>query len=153
MVTEISDKRGWLKAIEVTIAILMILGFVLYLTIDKSRNETQSSVRRDFSQIIYPFLDSVAKNNTLRSQILIANEGEHKPLSSNISLDLQPFASNEGFDFYLAITNSANKTSLGQSGLRSYEGKEVYYYERLLFSDSSVSDFKAKKISLFVWRR
>ncbi len=59
------NKRGWLRIVEVSIAILMIFGVLI--VIYSSGN---TKTRKDLSSMIPQILEEIAKNNTLREKII-----------------------------------------------------------------------------------
>jgi len=146
------SKKGWLKAVEVTMAIFIILGFVTYLAFDKSQNASSISKKNDFSNIIPPFLESLAKDATLRDSLWDSDELK---THEDISKLLEPLSIKNGFDFYLVLTQASSQVPLNPSNEVASKGKDVYYYERFVFSDSSSpsSNLEAKKVAIFVWRK
>lgn len=152
MVNLRNNKKGWLKSIEVTIAVLIVLGIILYTSTNNIIREP-SIIKRDFSNVIPAFLESIAKNESVRAEILSADENKNDLIEKSINTSLQSLSIREGFDFHLVVTNSYNKTSLQSLGIQSPKGRNVYYYERMISSDTSVTDFKIKKVAIFVWRK
>lgn len=153
MVKAIKNKKAWLKAVEVTIALTIVLGSVIYFSSNESQKEISTLLKNDFSDVLPAFLESLADNLTFRAEMLAATDSEYNLIENKLNSSLSPLAIKNGFDFYLVLSNSSDKVSLDLSKRALYKGKEIYPYERLFFSDTYQTNFVVKKITVFVWRR
>ncbi len=145
------NKRGWLRIVEVSIAILMIFGVLI--VIYSSGN---TKTRKDLSSMIPQILEEIAKNNTLREKI-IQEYDTSKPVDDSINSAIISEINN-------SISLKIKQPSLGHNiriclpdelcplNSNTYSGIEgdIYASERIL--SSSLRDFNPKKIKVFLWR-
>ena len=59
------NKKGWLRIVEAVISILIVFGAVLTVSM-----KAQSNKSGDICDALYPLLEEIAKNTSLRSEIL-----------------------------------------------------------------------------------
>jgi len=103
----VDGKRGFLRIVEASIAILVILAAVLLLL---SRGEEK--VETDFNALLTPILEEMAQDTSLREDILEYKLGEQisnneKVNNENIIGDLNDFVgdriTNPSLDYYVVI--------------------------------------------------
>jgi hypothetical protein len=63
------NKKGWIRIVEASISILIILSVILLIA-----ERRQSTAERDLSERITPLLEEIAKTSTLREFILRDSE-------------------------------------------------------------------------------
>ncbi len=66
---KIKSKRGWIRLIEVFIAILLLAG-VLLVVVNRSNSPDKDSLYIEISQKEFAILRDIELNNTLRTEIL-----------------------------------------------------------------------------------
>lgn len=131
------NKRGWMRIVEASIAIMIILGvlFALY-------SKTLVSSEPDLSQRARDILEEIALNATLRMAVLQNNNLEVN--NSIIALIPEPALA---FEFRICTLDSA----CGQS---SFVSGNVYAAERVISTDLTNSgELGPRKIRLFIWRK
>lgn len=136
------NKRGLIKIIEASIAIVII--FIVILSIAQIKKRTDE---RNLSEIISPILEEIAKNNALREKILADNS-----------------SSNEAEDMAKSIVGARlNDPMMGYDvtickpdeicGMEKYPGDvsgDIYAGSRII-SSVLTSTEEPKKINLFLW--
>lgn len=132
------NKRGWLRIVEASIGILIIVGVILVFS---GNNKVNSEP--DLTKSVTEILTEVAKNSTMREQIVANQSGSQQNL--------------EAFVFSRITSPNLNYTvricEVDEiCGLITYPqgNQEIYAAERLI--SSSLSTFNPKKIKIFVWR-
>jgi len=132
------NTKGIIRILEASAAILII--FIVVLTLSMTR---KASTERDLSESITPLLEEIAKNNTLRAEII---EG-----SSTIDQTIEAFLrerineSNIGYNF--TICNISQVCSLTR--LPDEIVGNVYAGSRII--SSSLESATPKRISIFLW--
>ena len=128
------DKRGVIKIIEVTIAIALIISVLVVVFTQK--NDVPLP---DFSEKARSALRIVAENETLRNQILVAQNYNQRVIDT-INASLPP-----SFNFELRACTVSSVC--GQS---SYQGN-VYSAERVISADTRT--YRPVKLRLFIWQK
>lgn len=131
-----NNKRGWLRIIEASIAILIILTvlFALY-----KKQQTPTDI--DLSERARSILDEVSQNSSLRDKAL---SNETADINSAISQHIPE--TNLAFEFQVCDLEDV-------CGKSTYTAGNVYTAERVISASISNPEFKPKKIRLFMWRR
>jgi hypothetical protein len=132
-------KKGILRIIEATIAILLVLGVLMVvITTRRAREEP------DFSDVLPPLLDEIAKNVSLRERIVSAGEGERE----NVEVELEDFLSSrvrKPFDYKIRVCEPRDIC-----GLEEYPMADIFAAERVVSSTLEIYD--PKKVKIFLWR-
>ena len=92
MVKAIKNKKAWLKAVEVTIALTIVLGSVIYFSSNESQKEISTLLKNDFSDVLPAFLESLADNLTFRAEMLAATDSEYNLIENKLNSSLSPLA-------------------------------------------------------------
>jgi len=139
------NKRGWIRIVEASIAILIIFAALLYV----SENRKAAS-EADLSESITPLLEEMAKNVTLREIILS---------DTNIS----DFAENTTMKFLAGRIKQPNINYTVKicdydklCGLNSYPTDvkgNVYAGGRVITSVLTTSIVNPKRVVIFLWMR
>ena len=152
-------KKGFLRIVEATIAILIILGALLVIS---SQREVNTGA--DLTGTLRRLLEEIAKNQDLRNQITsydLANcetsyevcrtEPPNKEVLGNISEFLDERI-NPAFDYSISICNAENICYFQES---YPDAQEIYAAERIITSSlgGNDSDDILRKIKIFLWRR
>lgn len=128
-------KRGWLKIVEVFVAVLIIISAVLVIM-------SRSDPKPDSEPIIYEkqqhILDLISKNNSLRQDII---SNDNTRINSLIT-SLVPLT----WNFETKICEIDEICSYSAPA-----GKEVYTSEVVV--TSTLRDYSPKKLKLFVWMK
>ncbi len=132
------NKKGWLKIVEASFGILIILGVILVFS---TNNNIQSEL--DLTSSITDILTEVAKNSTMREQIVANQTGNQQNLEAFVAIRI--ISPNVNYSVKICEIDAI-------CGLTSYPpgNVEVYAAERLI--SSSLSTYNPKKIKIFVWR-
>lgn len=130
------DKKAWLRVMEAVIAILIIMGVVIFIT-------SSYAPKKDISVIAYEkekyILDLISKNYSLREDIL-----KNDNLNINKTVYLMIPVS---WDFETRICGIDDLCG----GFRTPVNKEVYASEIVVTSVNTM--YEPKKIRMFVWVR
>ncbi len=138
----IRDKRGFLRIIEASIAIIAIIS-VLFLFY----NQPQQTQAPDYTMRAHEILSEIARDTTFRNQIISYDTANPTPPPIPASIDTNVAARiPEGFLSYeLRICDIADVC--GQS---TFVGGDVFSSERVV--SSTLTTFQPKKVKLFIWR-
>ena len=128
------NKKGWLRIVEATITILIILGVIIVLS-----QKEQSKIEVPLSELVEKALEEAGKNMTLRTEILEENPEAEKHLNSTIKDILGER------DFIIKICNLDEACSYAGE-----KGRDIYAAERIISSIPTEPELEAKKIRLFV---
>lgn len=140
MVILISNKKAWLRILEASIAIVMVVGVVLFFY-------SSSSFKTDSSKNIFDFqkniLDKISADYNLRQKVLDGNETS---LSEFVQEEIPT-----GFNFSLRVCDLVDdKGELVPCNIENYIDADVYVEEKVISGD--LDEYKLKKVRLFVWR-
>ena len=131
------NKRGWLRIVEASVGILIVVGVLLTLY-------AQQADTKDLSAEIYEIqvyiLNEIAEN--YRNDILNSNE----PTSDMISFATGKIPAN--FNFVIRICTIKEVCGLGEDGP---EHGNVYVEERVV--SANLIKYSPKKIKLYIWER
>ncbi len=130
----VKNKKAWLRIVEASIAILIVVGVVLIMMSGRG-------VDRDISDEVYQrqeeILNVILNNNSFRNDILDGNSNK----INNEILRLVPFS----WDFSVNICNVDEVCPNPQL----VQEEEVYITERIV--SSTISQYSPKKIRFFIW--
>ena len=136
----IKSKKGIIRILEAVIAILIIIGVVLVIAVNKPAD---TSV--DFVGKLNDLLDEVAKNKTLRDDIILNGVGAEGAVSDFLSDRIGP-----GFQYEVKIC-SPNKIC----ALTSFPGDvgtDVFSAERIISASLAKKNYYPQKVKVFLWR-
>lgn len=142
------NKRGWLRIVEASIAIILIMS-VLLIVFQNRKMATPTDLTEN-TKII---LEEIAKNSSLRMETLsynsssLANSSENSGIISNLKV----FVSSKlpsNLNYEIVICNPEQFCSL-----EPYPNtkNEVYSSERIISADVVFENYTPKKIKLYVW--
>jgi hypothetical protein len=137
------NKRGLLRVVEATIAVLLIFGTLLILS---ARSATPT---RDTFETKIPFvLDEIAHNQTLREEIIRGDseEIEESKIEKLVSLRV----ANPSFNYSVEICDLEENCFLENYPL--IDGT-VIAQERVISASILNKSFAPKKIKLFMWQK
>ena len=134
------NKRGWIKILEVFLAILLIMGSMLII-ISRKAPET------DISDEIYAkqrqILDIISKNNSLRDDIVAGN-------SIKVNQAISALVPNS-WNFTTSICNINDMCNNPASSDLSLYEQNVYSTEVVV--TSNLTSYSPKKLRFFVWMK
>jgi len=141
------NRKGVIRIIEVSIAILLVAGVVLTLTASK-----KIRYEKDLSEILPAYLEEAAKDFALREQIIVTdseNEGEVKGAEGNLTKFLKERITNPNYNFSVRVCIPSDPCPLEHYPVES--GGELYAAERIM-SATLTKEGETKKIKLYLWR-
>ena len=124
------NKKGYLRIIEAVIAVLIVLGAVLF-----AISKDSSTPSENFCRDLQSYLDEIGKDNILRTAVL-----ENKLLE--IENFLQNRMSNPLIDYEIKICSPEDLCTLDKSGL---DNIEVCAGERLISATPESENLSPKK--------
>lgn len=133
------NKRGFLRIVEAVVAILIVLGAILFV-IAQNKGNSESGVLCDR---IPPLLDEIAKNSSLRNAVL-NNETE------KISSFIEQRISNPLVDFEVFICKAEELCSLQDGG---FDDIEICAGERIISTTAERTEFEPRKLKVFLFRK
>lgn len=146
------NRKGWLRIVEASIAILLIASAMLIFA-----NRNSFSNRTDYlEQSINPILEEIAKNSSLRSEVLGYNltKSEGDPANNATLIKLKSFVrnrlSNQNVSIEIKICPTNENCPLESYPLETKSG--VYTEERIITTTPLQNYFNPRKIKVFVWK-
>ncbi|HLF54052.1 MAG TPA: hypothetical protein VI544_02635 [Candidatus Nanoarchaeia archaeon] len=135
------NKKGILKILEASISILIIFGVILSFAMIRKTNS-----ERDLSKEITPLLEEIAKNNTLREEIITDPENANASVLTFIASRIKD--PNIGYNTVICEINEtcAPDYPIDITG-NLYAGSRVI--SSSLFGGSEGA--KSKKVNIFLW--
>jgi len=151
-------KKGFMRIMEATIAVLIILGALFVIA---SQRETKS--RQDLTDILRKLLDEVAKNQEMRQKVVDYQLCDYpydcrklspdKEILTNLSLFLEERIKNPAFNYSISICRANSVCSI-QEAYPVDSTADIYAAERIITTTvSGETPGEIKKIKLFLWRR
>ncbi|MBU0760646.1 MAG: hypothetical protein KJ600_04645 [Nanoarchaeota archaeon] len=138
------NKKGFMRVVEATIAILIIFGVLLVIVPKKT-----SSEEKDFSEILPGLLDELAQNLTLREE-LISGAKEDGFLEGEIETLLGQRIKNPSLSYSVEICELDEICYLEPYPADVEE--DIYAAERVVSASIKNLDFSPKKIKIFLWQ-
>lgn len=145
------NKKGWLRILEAGIAILLIFGVVLIIATQRGTKVSS----QDFTQETKSILEEIAKNNSLRSQVLKYDLTQSETSSSNAQIlsNLRTFIGSRIRQTYLEFEIKICDPSKN-CYLDPYPDTEnIYTSDRIISTNPDESLFKPKRIKIFIWTK
>jgi len=134
------NKKGWLRIIEVFLAIMIMMGAVLIIM---SRKSPVAEIDTDVYERQRQILEIINKNNTLRSEIIMTPKLNNNPLINDFIDKMIPLS----WDYSTKICDlnevCSNPTNIHYNN--------VYATEVLV--TSNLTDYNPKKLRFFVWMK
>ena len=134
------NNRGWIKIVEASIAIMMVIGVLFFLFIQTR----PAPYEIDYGKILRNALKEISRDNTLRNQIL---EGE----TPNSETAIKTFITENknippNFEYDVRVCNIE-----GACGLLGGFHENTFAEERII--SANLDSFSSKKVRLFMWRK
>lgn len=134
------NKRGWMRIVEATIAVMIVIGFVLTYTAKIKKAD------EDLTHIVTPVLEEIAESNSLRANILSDN-----PDFTMLNDFVDARITNPKLDYMIKVCNLND--ICGLDSMPNNVAGDVFAVERVISATPVQGDFKPKKIKIFLWRK
>jgi len=134
----VKNKKGFLRIIEAVLAIMIILGVLIIVA---GRNQIRTEV--DLSESISPYLDEIAKDATLRDQIIRGDVNARNNVFNFLDLRI----TNPSLGFDVVICEPADPCSLDAYPGDASQG--LFAGERVI--SSTLPTYDPKKVKVFLW--
>lgn len=139
------NKKGWIRIVEASIAILIILGVIL--TVVQIRKSTTRS--SELSSDITALLDEIAKNATMRDKIITDNTA-----STEAEGMIKAFLAREirdpsiGYGVVICQSDALCALDPYPEGISG----NLYAGSRIISSSLRETGSGPKRVSIFLWR-
>ncbi|MEK6936268.1 MAG: hypothetical protein AABW67_05765 [Nanoarchaeota archaeon] len=131
-----TDRKAWIRIVEVLIAILIITGAVL---VTLSKQDNKKDISNEVYQTQRDVLEIISKNESLRNEII---SGQNTQVNNTI---LKMIPATWNFDAQICNLNdicNSDSTPLD---------KEVYVSEVMI--TTNLTQYKPQKLRFFVWMK
>jgi hypothetical protein len=140
------NKRGWLKIVEATTAVIIILtaAFLVY-------SSLKPTTTKDNTIPLSDILEKIAQNSSLRNRILSYNLESPTEFDNETKQQIRSFLSKEitssilGYDIEICEKEDICPLTA------KIDSISLYSSSRLI--SSNVSEFSPRKLKLFVWQK
>jgi len=143
------NKKGFMRILEATIAIMIILGALLVIS---SNREVR--VSRDLTETLPPYLEEVVENNSLREKIMedFQTSNPTFPGNEEILQEVELFLKNKIGNPGLGLSVSICELNV-PCPLKSWPGDfEVFAAERIV-STIVGGNSDPRKLKVFLWKK
>jgi hypothetical protein len=137
------SKKAWLRIVEASIAVLIIAS-VLFVMISRAPIDSNEKQIRETQRFV---LEQINKNNSLRKQIL---QYDFSPPPNPILTELENSIREilpPNLDFDVRICGVGDVC-----GMSSYPDRREVFADEILVT-STLTDYKPRKVKLYVWVR
>jgi hypothetical protein len=147
----IKGKKGWIRILEATIAIMLVSGVLLVMY-------SRSVDKVDISERVYSLqqevLMDIALDSVLRQNVLdVVLDDDGKPEEEDVNLkELNLFADTkmpDAFNFRVRVCALGVPCKLNSTDVRDTRNKDVYVEDIVLAGTHD--NYDPKKVRLFVW--
>lgn len=138
--TKAMNKRGWIRIVEASLAIIIVLGVLLILN---TSNRSTSSI--DLSEKIPALLDEIASNETLREEIVGISPEDIPQMEAKINNLMSKRINNPSLGYVVRICMMDDVFC----PLSPLPEGEVYAGERII--SSTLSEIDPRRLKLFIW--
>lgn len=139
------NKKGFMRMVEATIAIMLILGVLIVLASQKRSQQPES-----LDEKLPVLLDEVANNFSLREEILSETDENviETKLENNFKNKINP-----AFDYSVEVCKLDSEVD--SCFLTPYPNvdSDIFSSERVISSSINKISFEPMKIKLFMWKR
>lgn len=140
MVRDIINKRGWIRIVEASLAILIVLGVLIVIN---GGNKSTKTV--DLTEKIAPLLEEIASNETLREKIVNSNDANLDSVQNEVMKVLAKRIDNPLLGYAVKICPVADNFC----SLSPLPKEEIYVGERIV--SSTLNQINPKRLKLFIW--
>lgn len=133
------NKKGFMRIVEASIAILLVLAALAIISMRK--NEMN---KEDFSLRIYPILEEISGNSSLRKDIIANPANAEVEINSIVELRI----GQRQLAHSVKICEVDSACGLDDEITNS----EIYSVERIISASLDVETFAPKRVKIFLWR-
>lgn len=133
------NKKGFIKIAEASVAIILVLAALVIISLRSEKTQEE-----DFSLKLYPILDEIGKNESLRQKILLNSENIENEINSLVKNRIRQGQISSD----VKICELNESCSLSQN----LTEREVFAAERIIGASLNAQNFSPKKIKIFLWR-
>jgi len=133
------NKRGFMRIVEASIAIILVLATLAIISMRKSETN-----KEDISLQIHPILEVVGSNATLRKSILENPSNAESEIDSVVESRIEQ----RKFMHRVKICEINSVCTLD----REIKNSEVFTVERIISASLDIESFSPKKVKIFLWR-
>jgi len=139
------NKKGIVRIIEASIAILIVLSVVLIVS-----EKRKSQVESDLGERITPLLEEIARNGSMRTAII--NDNETSNIAENLIISFLNQRIKETFIGY-NVTICDYTSVCGLSAYPQGAKGNIYAGERVISTTLESNKFTPKKVRIFLWMK
>lgn len=145
----LKNKRGWLRIVEASIAILIILAAILIIYGNVKSDVTENT---DISEMIRPILKEIAQNSSMRELIFTYDLIADSPANTMVNEQLSSFLSNKIKN--PALGARAEICALDSPcPLKDQISKDVAIYTDDYLITSNLTLFAPRRLKIFIWEK
>ena len=142
------NKGGWLRIVEASIGIIVILGVLVAISYRQNKSV-------DPSLELAPYFDEMAKNKTLREEIIDYDLADSDNPNNKITIyKITAFFSSKinrnNYNIYIRICPLEDLCPIENYPI-NFDGN-MYSAERII-SSGSTEGFTPRKVKVFVWQK
>ena len=137
------NKKGIIRILEASAAMLII--FIVILTFSMTR---KASTERDLSERITPLLEEIAKNNTMRDEIVKYDSITNPEANESIATFLKSRITEKNLGYEFRICEIGDICGMISGYPKDITGN-VYAGSRIISSSLEVAT--PKRVSIFLW--
>jgi len=149
MVVLVTNKKAWLRIVEASVAILIILAAILIIY-----GNVKSEVKEnpDIQEIIRPILKEIAQNSTLRDLVfaydLSALTPKNEMIKTRLSSFLESKIKNPALEARVEICAISSSCPLTEQ-----IAKDVAIYTDDYLITSNLTLFAPRRLKIFIWEK
>ena len=142
------NKKGWLRIVEASIGIIVILGVLVAISYRQNKSV-------DPSLELAPYLDEMAKNKVLREEIINYDLIDSNNPDNDIAIEkITSFFSSkinrDNYNLYIRICPLEDLCPIENYPI-NFDGN-IYSAERII-SSGRTEGFTPRKVKVFVWQK
>jgi hypothetical protein len=150
----IKNKKGFLRVIEATIAVLIVLGALLLIA---SQKETKPP--EDLSNLLPPILDEIAQDNDFRRDIveiydvsLSPDDDTNFQILENIEIFVGARISNPSLEYSASICDLNVVCPLNEE-FPVQSNKDIFAAERAISATLEQVEYNPRRLKIFLWKK
>lgn len=145
------NKKGWLRVVEASIAVIIVLSFIIIFSLQKTTEK-----EKNYTEELRVFLEEVAFNNSLREKIADydTTKSEDDP-QNNATLNMvRSFLGAKinkrlfAYEIKICLPNDHCALSPYPVGIKG----DIYAVERVISDVPGNLNFNPKKIKIYLWQ-
>lgn len=136
------NKRGMLRIVEASIAVVIVLGVILII----SRNQN-TRTERDISEFIPGFLNEMALNTAWRDKVFNDETGAVSDFESYLNNKIE----NQKIGYKGVICKNIYETCGGLANYPDDAEGGIFSGERVISASLGAGNYSPKKVKLYLW--